>query len=172
MSAPVTIVRDALERCGCDPHGPDHDFRSRCPVHGGDNPDALRVSEHADSSAGVWCYRGCATEDVIRTLGLRWADLFPGGHRNARPRRGIGNKPPRPADVALRLLRDHGIAYRATRDPQMWVAEECPCCHNGRRYPLWLLEGDRGRITFSCANGCDQEQVLAALPGLVEELER
>jgi hypothetical protein len=169
MSA-LAVVRAALESRGCDPHGPEHSFRSRCPAHDGDNASALVVREGADERVVLWCHRGCATEDVVRALGLSWSDLFAPGHRHARRRRHIASTPTRPADLVLACLRRLEIAYRATASPDMWVAKQCPHCNADARYPLWILEDDRGRITLSCFNGCGQEDVLAALPGLVEGL--
>lgn len=81
---PIQIVRDALERGGYGPHGPSHDFRSRCAGHDGDNPDALHVSVGADGRALLYCYVRCDAEAVVQALGLSWSDLFPAGHRRAR----------------------------------------------------------------------------------------
>src|SRR5829696_3558874 len=83
---PMQVVHDALEAAGCEPRGPLHDFRARCPGHDGENRDALHVSEGADRRAVLWCFRGCEPEAIVRALGLAWRDLFPPGHRRNRRR--------------------------------------------------------------------------------------
>jgi hypothetical protein len=45
----------------------------------------------------------------------------------------------------------------------MWVAECCPVCQQPARWPLWITEDDRRRITVTCAGGCDQIAILNAL---------
>jgi hypothetical protein len=169
MTDPTQTVRNALEPAGYPPHGPSHDFRSPCPGHNGDNPDALHVSVGADGRALLWCFRGCTAEAVVAALGLTMPDLFPPGHRHARPLLGVA-KPRRAADLVLECLRELGIDYRATRNPGMWVAERCPACSAGRDWPLWVIEEDEdrrlGRARVSCFNGCEQVAVLEALSGV------
>jgi hypothetical protein len=160
---PLAAVHEALDRAGCDPAGPPHDFRARCPAHNGDNPDTLHVSIGADGRALLWCHRGCDTRDVIAALGLAWGDLFPPGHRHAHPLPGIA-KPCRPVDLVLAALRELGINYGGTRTTAMWAADRCPACDHDR-YPLWVFEDHRGRVGLSCFNGCEQTAVLAALIG-------
>ncbi|MGZ4172653.1 MAG: hypothetical protein ACXVRN_14925, partial [Solirubrobacteraceae bacterium] len=85
---PLRTVYDALERAGCQPRGPQHKFTARCPAHD-DRNASLSVGVGADGRALIWCHAGCPTEDVVATLDLAWGDLFPAGHRHARPSRGI-----------------------------------------------------------------------------------
>lgn len=166
---PLRTVYDALERRGCQPRGPVHKFRSRCPAHDSDSP-SLSAREGVDGRAIVRCFRGCRTEAVIAALGLGWADLFPPGHHHARPLALVVRRPRRALDLVLEVLRELGIPYRCTRNPSVWVAERCPACLADDRFPLWIFEHDDdrsspGRVELSCFSGCDQVTILDALVG-------
>lgn len=161
---PLACVRDALERNGYPPRGSAHDFRSACPGHDGTNPQALHVSTGCDGRALLYCFTGCDAENVVRALGLGWADLFPPGHHHARPLRGVGRAVPF-IDLALQALRELGIDYHCTARVGFWAADECPACRRADRWPLWITEDDRGRVTLSCAGGCEQISLLRALAG-------
>lgn len=170
---PLQTVRDALERHGCAPRGPEHKFTAQCPAHD-DHAPSLSVREGADGRALLYCFAGCDTAAVIGALGLRWPDLFPPGHRHA-PRSAILAPPAatrEPVDLVLEALRELGIAYRATRNPCMWVAERCASCelaHPTVPWPLWIIrEDERGpraghRVRLVCMDACPQEAILAAL---------
>ena len=160
--APTRTVYDALDRAGCQPRGPLHKFTARCPAH--DDNAILSISEGADGRALVWCFAGCPADDIVAALGLAWPDLFPAGHRHARPIRGVGKSIPA-LDLVLRALTEIHIPYRATRNPEMWVAELCPLCLDSTRWPLFIVEDDRRRITLSCAGGCNQVDVLHRIVG-------
>jgi len=51
-------------------------LRYRCPVvpH---HRLALTVTEGRDGRVLIYCHGGCATGDVLRALGLSFADLYP-----------------------------------------------------------------------------------------------
>lgn len=177
---PLRTVYDALEHHGAGPAGPVHKHVARCPVHQDRSP-SLAVREGADGRALIYCFAGCATEAVIAALGLRWADLFPPGHRHARPSPILARPAATrdPADLVLQALRENGIAYRATRRPDMWVAEACPSCelaHPTVPWPLWIVrEDERGpraghRVRLVCMGACSQEAILAALLGVGAEV--
>ncbi len=170
---PLQAVYDALEAHGADPRGPVHKFTARCPVHDDRSP-SLSVREGTDGRALVYCFAGCETRDVIAAIGLTWSDLFPPGHRNARPSPILARPSAarKPVDLVLQALRELGITYRCTRNPDMWVAQRCPSCeieHPTVPWPLWIVrEDERGpraghRVRLICGHGCTQEAVLAAL---------
>jgi hypothetical protein len=165
---PLQAVWDALDRHGCQPHGKPHDFRACCPGHDGDNREALHVSVGADGQALVWCFVGCDADTVVAALGLTMADLFPLGHRRARPIAGIARQR-RGLDLVLEALNESAITYRATRNPGMWIAQRCPICGAGD-WPVWIVEEDEdrrsGRVAVVCLNGCAQADVLIALAGV------
>jgi hypothetical protein len=193
---PLAVVWDALEAHGCRPYGPPWQFASLCPNHEDSHP-SLSVGVGADGRALIFCQAGCDTRNVIAALGLTWANLFPAGHRHARPLPGVG-KPRAPVELVLAALAEHDIAWRPSaltryqrpvdvgpfdeRSPDMppaeadwpekthrsylYVAAGCPACRAGDRWPLWVLEDRRGRVTLSCLNGCDQVAVLGALAGV------
>jgi hypothetical protein len=102
-----------------------------------------------------------------RGRGLAWTDLFPTGHRHARPLRGIGRAKPA-LELVLAALAEIHVPYCATRDPGIWVAEVCPVCLRSDRWPLFIVEDDCRRITLSCAGGCDQIDVLYRIVGAEE----
>jgi hypothetical protein len=160
---PLRTVYDALDRAGCHPRGPQHKFTACCPAHD-DRNASLSVGIGADGRALVWCHTGCPADEIVTALDLAWPDLFPPGHRHARPIRGIGKAVP-VLDLVLRALREIGIPYRATRDPGMWVAEMCPICRWSERFPLFIHEDERRRITLSCSSGCDQVDILYRIVG-------
>jgi hypothetical protein len=160
---PLRIVYEALERAGCKPHGPQYKFISPCPGHDDTNA-SLSVGVGADGRALLFCHRGCETRDIVEALGLDWGDLFPAGHRHARPIRVLSR--PRPAlELVLAALSELHIGYRATRDPGMWVAEICPICRWSERWPLFIHEDERGRLTLSCSSNCDQVDILYRIVG-------
>jgi hypothetical protein len=162
-SDPLRTVIDALERHGCEPRGPEYRCTARCPAHEDRDP-SLSVAEGVDGRALVYCHAGCPPERVVAALGLSWSDLFPPGHRSARRLPGVG-APRKPIELVFEVLAERGIPRRATRSPQMWVAERCPACCADRKWPLWLLEQDDGRVVLSCFAGCPQVAVLSALVG-------
>ena len=49
---------------------------ARCPVHEDKRP-SLCVSETTDGRVLLHCWAGCATYDVLKVLGLEWADVMP-----------------------------------------------------------------------------------------------
>jgi hypothetical protein len=163
---PLRTVYDALDRAGCQPRGPEHKFTARCPAHDDRDP-SLSVSIGADGRALVYCFAGCQTAEIVAELGLSWCDLFPIGHHHARPLRGLA-KPIRLVNLVLGALVELHIPYRVACAPWpslqgMWVAELCPLCKRSDRWPLFITEDDQGRITLSCAGGCDQIDVIFAL---------
>lgn len=49
----------------------------KCPLHQGQSDGSLSISATDDGKTLVKCWGGCKTEDVLATVGLSWADLFP-----------------------------------------------------------------------------------------------
>jgi hypothetical protein len=163
---PLRTFVDALARHDCDPRGPEYRCTARCPAHDDRSP-SLSVAEGVDGRTLIYCHAGCPPERIVAALGLSWADLFPPGHRRARRLPGVG-APRKPVELIFEVLAELGIPRRATRSPSMWVAGRCPACGADEGWPLWLLEQDDGRVTFSCFNGCEQLAVVAALAGIEE----
>lgn len=162
MTCPPRTVRDALDRRDCDPTGPDHKFVARCPAHD-DRTPSLSVTEGLDGRALLHCFAGCDTADIITALGLAWTDLFPEGHRSGRPHKVLA-KPRELIDLVLDVLRELEIDYSCTRNVDFWTADRCPACDLQERAVLWIQRDGR-RVRFSCFNGCEQTDVLAALAG-------
>jgi putative DNA primase/helicase len=50
-------------------------FKALCPAHDDKEP-SLSVSEGDDGRVLIKCHAGCATEDVISSVGIRMSDLF------------------------------------------------------------------------------------------------
>ena len=49
---------------------------AKCPVHDDRRP-SLAVAELEDGRVLLHCFAGCATQEVLRALGLTFGDLFP-----------------------------------------------------------------------------------------------
>jgi len=52
-------------------------WQAHCPAHD-DRKPSLRISEGEDGRVLLYCYAGCKTKDICRSLGLELKDLFPG----------------------------------------------------------------------------------------------
>jgi hypothetical protein len=72
-STPTQKVIERLQERGCQ-HGSGQDWQ--CPHHD-DQTASLGVTQADDGRALLKCQAGCATEDVVKALGLSMADLFP-----------------------------------------------------------------------------------------------
>ena len=76
MSRPVDRVLAALRGVRETSSG----WLARCPAHADRDP-SLMVGEGDDGRVLLHCHAGCATEDVVRALGLEMNDLFPSEER-------------------------------------------------------------------------------------------
>jgi hypothetical protein len=158
---PLQAVWDALEAADCEPRGTVWKAKARCPAHDDESP-SLSVAEGCDGRAVIHCHAGCQPADVVRTLRLTWPDLFPAGHRNARPSRVLA-KPKPTINVVLEAILETGATYRVTTSGSLWVTDVCPACREGS---LWVaVVGKNVRLT--CFHGCSQETVLDALAGVI-----
>jgi hypothetical protein len=160
---PCQAVYDALERHDCQPRGPEYKFTSLCPAHEDRSP-SLSVREGVDRRAVLHCFAGCDTDHIIREVGLRWADLFPDGHRHAPRSRQPKVKTEQPVVSVLIALYAAGIGYRLTASPRMFVADWCPRCQHRA---LWIHDYE-DRVRLSCwTSGCESDEILTALEQLV-----
>lgn len=84
MSAELLLSRlDKVRGRGPGQHS------SRCPAHDDKGP-SLSIKELPDGRVLVRCFAGCETEDVLASVGLTFADLFPPrleGHGMTAPKR-------------------------------------------------------------------------------------
>jgi hypothetical protein len=152
---PLRRMHDALDQAGCKPTGPVHKFRAYCPAHGGENPEALAVTEGVDGRAVMYCFRGCEAQAVLDALGLRWTDTFPPGHRNA------AKLKPRPVKS---LSAGAAFLDAMTGGGYRWHAQllgvECPYCSDPNAY---LTVHDRGGLDVNCPNDCGAQEVRRAV---------
>jgi putative DNA primase/helicase len=74
---PLELFRACLAERGCNPGGGDR-FQARCPAHD-DRVASLSVGLGEDGRILVHCHAGCTAEEILTTLGLAWADLYPDG---------------------------------------------------------------------------------------------
>jgi hypothetical protein len=161
--APVEAVWAALDAHDCAPRGQRHKFTALCPAHEDRSP-SLTVSEGGDGRALVHCFAGCPVEEIIAALGLTWRDLFdepdpdPVFRRSFRVRRQPRYKPRRPIDTILDGLDAGAIRYRG-----MWIADGCPHCG---AQALRITAARDGSVALACVEGCETEDVLAALERL------
>ncbi|MEU7191679.1 phage/plasmid primase, P4 family [Streptomyces sp. NPDC045369] len=66
---------DLLARFDQVTEQPDGGYLALCPAHQDGRP-SLRIWRGEDLKVRLTCRAGCRTEDVIRTAGLSWSDLF------------------------------------------------------------------------------------------------
>lgn len=100
------------------PHG-DHAYRAQCPVHNGDNPQSLHISQ-AQEKTLLHCFaHQCSVEAICAALGILPAQLFREGRASAVPPAPRRQAPPAPVlstlggeapvladDILLSLLLD------------------------------------------------------------------
>ena len=74
--SPYETVLERLEEAGLEGQATyTGGYTFQCPAHE-DNRASLSVAEGDDGRALVYCFAGCKTEEVIKALGLTWAELF------------------------------------------------------------------------------------------------
>lgn len=72
----IIDLRNSLERLNCRPKIVSGKLTSRCPGHNDKNPSfSATVSD--DGKLLLKCFAGCATEEIVRSLGWTMKDLFP-----------------------------------------------------------------------------------------------
>jgi hypothetical protein len=67
-------IVDALRDLGGNVWERNGKARTRCPAHG--SRGLSLIVSRRDDSAGVYCFAGCATDDVMAALGMTMRDLF------------------------------------------------------------------------------------------------
>ena len=161
MTDPLQVVRDALDRAGCAPHGPACDFRARCPGHDGDNPESLHVCEGADRRVVLYCFAHlCDAERIVSAIGLTLADLFPAGHHRAR-RRDLPEAQRRDFGGNARIVANMLLALeRLGRDWQLAITLDCPYC--GELHAQVVVGAD-GKPWAHCAGACTARTIECAL---------
>jgi hypothetical protein len=156
---PLKVFTDALEARGCSWRGHPWKGVAQCPAHEDRSP-SLSFAEGVDGRVVLYCFAGCEAEDVVRALGLAWADLFPNGHRHAPKSRQPKVKTERPVISVLVALYALGIDYRLTTSSRMFVADWCPLCAHRA---LWIHDY-REYVRLSCwTSGCESDDILAAI---------
>jgi hypothetical protein len=166
---PLRLLWDALEAHGCRPHGKEYEFRARCPGHDGDNRTALSVGVGADGRAVLWCHaHQCDAQTITAALGLSVADLFPDGHHRGR------RYPLRPVrrsdfDGAARTVANVLYALEELDGGwQLMLASACPYCGSPG---AWLRASSEGKADADCPSGCDANNYVGGLLGLLAERE-
>ena len=176
MSDPLRNWWDALDRGGFGPHGEPHSFRSRCPLHGGDNADALHVFIGGDGRAVPHCFACQAhPKDIAAAVGLDPRDSFPAGHHRAR-RRDLPQ--PRRAELAGSVRAIVNVLAALGELGGDWYGElrvDCPHCGA----PGAILQASGRSTTYRCPGDNDAEQLgfgactlnqaLQALAGRVQD---
>jgi hypothetical protein len=106
--APINVLLPRLERV--IPRGSNR-WMARCPSHEDRSP-SLSVEERTDGALLVHCFAGCTTAEVLQTVDLSLADLFPDKFShpgNARPRWNV-------KDVLVGLSREFEVVLIAAND--------------------------------------------------------
>jgi len=163
---PLRLLWDALEAHGCEPRGPEHELRARCPAHDGDNASALSVAIGADGRALVHCHAyGCEADAIAAALGLQVADLFPDGHHRGR-RYPLRLVPRSEFDGSARKFVNVLAALEATDKP--WrVLLTCDCLYCD--HPGAWLRASRDHVDVDWPNGCGTTEFVQALLGLLNK---
>jgi hypothetical protein len=78
MRAAVERVLEALRQHEGRPTRAGEGWTARCPAHE-DRRASLSVNEGDDGRALIFCFAGCALEQITTALGLSVRDLFPAG---------------------------------------------------------------------------------------------
>ncbi len=76
VANPVDRFLQALADAGCEPkQAGRNQWEARCPAHDDRRP-SLSIGRGDDGTALVKCQAGCATDDVVKAVGLNLRDLF------------------------------------------------------------------------------------------------
>ena len=166
MTGPLTIVWAALERAGCDPRGPAHDFYARCPVHNGQGR-SLHAFVGADGRAVLWCFaHQCDREPNCAAIGISVAELYPAGHRCARrrslphARRSDFRGNARTLANALRAFEVLELSWRAE------LIVDCPYC--GRPNARLVVSPDHQPFVH-CEGACSAQMFTEGLAGHLQD---
>jgi hypothetical protein len=180
MNDPLRTLWGALEAGEYRPRGKAYDFRARCPVHGGDNPQSLHVSIGADGRAVLYCFaRQCPAEEICAALRLSVADLFPDGHHRARR---LPLQPLRRSDFGGPTLSVVNVLHsldQLERPWQLMLTCTCPYCGSPGAWLQahsrgYVLPGNgypapEGRVDVDCPEGCDANNYVQALLALLAD---
>jgi hypothetical protein len=180
VNEPLQALWAALETHGCRPRGKPHDFRARCPGHGGQSRDSLHASTFADGRAVLWCLAyQCDVETIVDAIGLTVTDLFPDGHHRARR---LQPRPLKRSDFSgsAHTLANVLYALEQTSEPwQLMITTKCPSCGGpgawvrARSAGTVLANGytdPDGRVDADCPSGCDAYAYTQALLGRLAAL--
>jgi hypothetical protein len=171
MHDPVRALWDELERVDCDPHGPEHAFRARCPAHQGDNRDALKVSEGVGGIALVHCWAyHCTARQIVGALGKPEAWLFPDYTPERRGRKRRRRRSVDMLQATLGMLSLAGVPVRVSRGPLPMdgylpetelfrVGAFCPACGVPG---LWVYPVSAREVVMACWSGCEQDRIREA----------
>lgn len=79
QATPTEKVIDALSARGLTPKRSARGWTANCPVHEGQgkHSPSLSVAEGDNGCALLVCWAGCQLPDVVKALGLTFADIFP-----------------------------------------------------------------------------------------------
>lgn len=167
---PLAALYEDLERGDYDPRGPEHDFRSRCPGHGGDS-HSLHVCEGVDRRAVLYCFaHQCEPATIMAALGRSVRDLFPDDDGTPyRPGTGQRKRADVERDATATLLAHlgmagigwhHGRLLSGEENPDFFVADYCPACASPR---MLIQRASEKETIVSCAMGCKPRAIRACL---------
>ncbi len=84
-------------------------WTAQCPAHRDRSP-SLSIREGEDGKTLIRCWAGCSTEDVVKAVGLRMADLFAGPPPTAEQGRQIAQERDQRDAEARNRRAAHGAA--------------------------------------------------------------
>lgn len=71
------MINPILERLKKVRPSGNNSWRACCPAHDGNNPTALTIKEEPDGRILMHCFQGCSAIDILGSIGLDIAELFP-----------------------------------------------------------------------------------------------
>ena len=116
MSAPAEVLLARLE--GVRGAG-DGQWMARCPAHADRNPSlSIRETGTGDGRVLLHCFGGCSVADILGTIGLSFANLFPprehaDHHHRTRGDGGVWMRDNRVADARWSAGRDATYVWLA-----------------------------------------------------------
>jgi len=133
----IPRLRASLEAAGSRVEWNGSGGKAQCPVHE-DREPSLSIGQ-GDTGAVLCCQVGCKTEDILKALGLQWADLFDS------PRKASGKAPRRVADTYEYTDADGSLVFVKVRFEPKDFRVKRP---DGRGGWTWSLAPDTPRPLY------------------------
>jgi hypothetical protein len=135
---PISIVLDRLPGHRQSGSG----YSARCPAHP-DRNASLSISTGRDGRVLLRCHRGCRADDIVRSIGMTMADLFP--PKNGNGQHGYVGAAHRPRPSAGRAYPTVEQAVQATARAIPGVTDHHMWMYPGGTYCIARYDTPRGK---------------------------